>query len=68
MACVQTNSLSSTKGRLLKREKGLAYWCMPAILHSLFLFLFFSLSLFCYFDSFPTPTLSFLALALVVLW
>src|SRR6266702_2536912 len=52
MACAQTSSLSSTEGRFLKGEKGLAYWCMFAILHSLFLFFLFSLR-FCYFDSFP---------------
>ena len=42
MACAQTSSLSSIEGRLLEGEIGLAYWCMLAILHSLFLpFLFF---------------------------
>ena len=69
MTLVQTNSLSLTEVRLLEGKKGLAYWCMSAILHSLFLFFLFS---FCfilfYFDSFPTLTLSFLALALVVIW
>ena len=68
MACVQTNSLSSTKGRLLKREKGLAYWCMPTFLHSLFLFLI--LFFFLHFVTFIlSPSfLSFLVLTRVVLW
>ena len=56
MVYAQTNSLSSTEGRLLNGEKGLAYWCMPAILHSISLHSLFSP--FCYFDSFPTPILS----------
>jgi len=29
-------SFSLTEGRLLEGEKGLAYWCMLAILHSPF--------------------------------
>ena len=50
MAYVQTNSLSSTEDRLLEGEKGLAYWCMLAIQHSLFFLLILSFppSLFCY--------------------
>ena len=43
MTYAQANSLSSTEGELLEGEKGLAYWFMPAILHSLFLFFLFSL-------------------------
>ena len=43
MAYAQANSLSSTKGKLLEGEKGLAYWCMLEILHSLFLFFLFPL-------------------------
>ena len=56
MAYTQMNPLSSTEGRLLEGENGLAYWCVPAILYSKFLFLilfsFFSLFFF-YFNSFP---------------
>ena len=48
MAYAQTNSLSSTKGRLLKGEKGLAYWCMSAILYSLFFLLILSFILLCF--------------------
>ena len=43
MAYAQANSLFSTDGKLLEKEKELAYWCLPAILHSLFLFFLFSL-------------------------
>ena len=39
MAHTQTSSLSSMEGRLLEGEKGLAYWRMSAIQHSLFPFL-----------------------------
>ena len=48
MAYAQTNSLSLIEGRVLEGEKGLAYWCMPAILHFLFFHLILS-SLFCHF-------------------
>ena len=48
MAYAQTNSLSLIEGRVLEGEKELAYWCMPAILHSLFFHLILS-SLFCHF-------------------
>ena len=54
---------SLTEGRLLEGEKGLVYWCMPAILHSLFLLFRFSLC-FCHFNSFPSHSYSFF-LALV---
>jgi len=43
MAYAQLNSLFLTEGRLLEGEMRLAYWCMPTILHSLFLFFPFSL-------------------------
>ena len=67
MVYAQENLLFLTDGRLLEGEKRLAYWCMPAILYSLF-FLSHSLSIFsrfCYSDSFP---LFSLVLACVVLW
>ena len=68
MACAQINHLSLTDGRFLEGEKGLAYWCMPIILHSLF-FLLDSLFLlcFCYFLFFVTSFLSFLVLTHVVM-
>ena len=45
MACAQMSSLSSTEGRLLEGEKGLAYWCMSTIQYSIsFSFLFHYLS------------------------
>ena len=66
MACAQASSLYSTEGKFLEGEKGLAYWCMPAILHSLFLFFLFSL---CFVTLIPSHSfLSFLMLARVVLW
>ena len=40
MACAQMSSLFLTGGRLLEGEKELAYWCMLAILYSLFFFYF----------------------------
>ena len=49
------NPKSLIEGRLLEGEKGLAYWCMPAItfLPTLcFSFSLFSFSRFCYF-AFP---------------
>ena len=58
MAYAQTNPLSLTEGRLLEGEKGLAYWCMPAFLHSLFLFLIlFFFPPFCYFYPFSLLSL-----------
>ena len=57
MACAQTSSLFLTEGRLLEGEKELAYWCMPAILYSLFFFISL-FTPFWYFDSFP-PLFSF---------
>ena len=68
MAYAQTNPLSSTEGRLLEREKGLAYWCMPTFLHSLFLFLILFFSL--YFVTFilSSSFLSVFVLTRVVLW
>ena len=66
MVYAQTNPLSLTKGRLLEREKELAYQCMPAILPSLFLLPILFSFLFCYFYSFPL--FSFLMLTHVVLW
>ena len=57
MACAQTSSLFLTEGRLLEGEKELAYWCMLAILYSLF-FLISLFTPFWYFDSF-TPLFSF---------
>ena len=44
MAYIQANSLFSIEGRLLEGEKESTYWCMPAILHFLFLFFLFFLS------------------------
>ena len=67
MACAQTSSLSLTEGRLLEGEMRLAYWCMPAILHFLFLLLLFFLHFVTLILS-PTPFLSFLVLTCVVLW
>ena len=46
MVYAQTNPLSLTEGRFLEEEKELAYWYMPATLHSLFLFLFLILYFF----------------------
>ena len=66
MVCAQTSSLSSTESRLLKGENGLAYWCMSAILHSLFLFFLFSLRSVTLILS--HSFLSSLMLARVVLW
>ena len=68
MAYAQTNPLSLTEGRLLEGEKGLAYWCMPTFLHSLFLFLI--LFFFLHFVTFIlSPSfLSFSVLTRVVLW
>ena len=58
MAYARTNSLSSIESRLLEGDKRLAYWCMLAILHSLFflLILSFLLLCFCYFFSFLVLT------------
>ena len=65
MVYAQTNPLSLTKGRFLEEEKELAYWCMPATLHSLFLFLFLIL---CFFHSvFATLILSPSFLSFLVL-
>ena len=71
MAYARTNSLSSIESRLLEGDKRLAYWCMLAILHSLFflLILSFLLLCFCYFFlsfSFFFFFFSFLALTHVV--
>ena len=67
MAYVQTNSLSSTEGRLLEGEKGLAYWCMLAIQHSLFFLLILSFPPLCFVTfSFSLLFLSFLVLTHVV--
>ena len=68
MAYAQTNPLSLTEGRLLEGEKGLAYWCMPTFLHSLFLLLI--LFFFLHFVTFILSPffLSFLVLTRVVLW
>ena len=42
-----------TEGKLLDGEKGLAYWCMPAILHFfLFIIILSFFSIFVIFDSF----------------
>ena len=65
MAYAQTSSLSSTEGRLLEGEKGLAYWCILAILYSLFLLFLFSLC-FGTLILFPHSFLSPLKLARVV--
>ena len=58
MAYARTNSLSSIESRLLEGDKRLTYWCMLAILHSLFflLILSFLLLCFCYFFSFLVLT------------
>ena len=68
MTCAQTSSLSLTEGRLLEGEMRLAYWCMSAILHSLFLFFLFFFLRFVTLILSPTPLLSFLVLTCVVLW
>ena len=65
----QANPLSPIEGRLLEGDNGLAYWCMPAIPHSLFLLLI----LFFFFLRFVILILShsfyyFLVLTRVVLW
>ena len=65
MVYAQTNHLSLTDGRFLEEEKELAHWCMPATLHSLFLFLFLIL---CFFHSiFATLILSPSFLSFLVL-
>ena len=66
MAHAQTSSLSSTEGKSLEGEKGLAYCCMSATLHSIFLFFLFSLRFVTLILS--HSFLSFLMLARVVLW
>ena len=66
MAHAQTSSLSLTEGKPLEGEKGLAYCCMSAILHSIFLFFLFSLRFVTLILS--HSFLSFLMLARVVLW
>ena len=67
MVYAQTNPLSLTEGRFLEEEKELAYWCMPATLHSLFLFLFLFL-IVCFFHSiFATLILSPSFLSFLVL-
>ena len=63
MAYAQANSLSSIKGRLLEGEKRLAYWCMLAILHFLFLIFLFSL---CFVILIIFPLLFFLSLCLLM--
>ena len=45
MACAQSNLLPLVESRALEGERGSTYWCMPAILCSLFLF-FLILSFF----------------------
>ena len=58
MAYAQTNSLSLIEARLLEEENGLAYWYIPAILHSLFLFFLLSL---CFVILILSPLLFFLS-------
>lgn len=36
MACAQKNHLPLTEGSALEGEKGLTYWCMPAIVDAHF--------------------------------
>ena len=43
MACTQQNPLPLTESRPLVGENGLTYWCMPAILCSLFLLFLLSM-------------------------
>ena len=70
MAYAWINPLPLTEGRLLERENELAYWCMFAILYSLF-FLPDSLFLlyFCYFLFFLSSFTFFSVLThVVMLW
>ena len=66
MACAQMSSLSSTEGRLLEGEKGLAYWCMSTIQYYISFSFFFSLRSVTWILS--HSFLSSLMLARVVLW